>query len=170
MFRKVVSGGQTGADIAGLRAASKYGLATGGWMPRGFRAEDGLHPEFAEAYGMQETLTEDYVERTLINARDSDGTLRIASNMKSPGEKCTLKGIKMFGKPYFDVDPTEIHPVHPEEVAEWIRDEGIEVLNVAGNRESVAPGIERYAEAFLTQVFRILDSGGRLERRVSDSV
>jgi RNA polymerase sigma factor (sigma-70 family) len=36
MVRKVISGGQTGADQAGLFAAEAFGIETGGWMPKGF--------------------------------------------------------------------------------------------------------------------------------------
>ena len=35
----------------------------------------------------------------------------------------------------------------PAEVAGWIRDNGIAVLNVAGNRENVNPGIGERVEA-----------------------
>lgn len=37
----IISGGQTGADQAGWRAARRCGLATGGRMPREFETEDG---------------------------------------------------------------------------------------------------------------------------------
>jgi hypothetical protein len=36
MFMKIISGGQSGADQAAWRAAKAFGIATGGWMPRGF--------------------------------------------------------------------------------------------------------------------------------------
>jgi hypothetical protein len=42
---KIVSGGQTGVDRAGLAAAMSFGIATGGWMPKGRLAEDGVVPE-----------------------------------------------------------------------------------------------------------------------------
>ena len=42
---KVVSGGQTGADRAGLDAAMVAGLSVGGWCPQGRRAEDGPIPD-----------------------------------------------------------------------------------------------------------------------------
>ena len=170
MLRKVVSGGQTGADVAGLRAARTFFLETGGWVPKGFKTENGPRPGYADEFGLVETETEDYVERTLLNARDSDGTIRIATKMNSVGEKCTLKGIKMFKRPYFDVDPTELHPAEPTEVADWIVEEGIGTLNVAGNRESVSPGIERFAEKYLCEVFRLLDERGALEKRDSENV
>ena len=38
---KIVSGGQTGADRAGLDWAMKTGIPHGGWCPKGRRAEDG---------------------------------------------------------------------------------------------------------------------------------
>ena len=170
MLRKVVSGGQTGSDIAGLRIAKAFGLEVGGWIPKGFKAEDRNHPEYALDYNLVETETEDYVERTLLNARDSDGTIRIASNLMSIGEKCTLKGIKMFKKPHFDVNPRELHPVHPQEIADWIIEDNIEVLNVAGNRESVCRGIEHYAEEFLACVFEILRQKSMLAMRLIDEV
>ncbi|HJT77421.1 MAG TPA: putative molybdenum carrier protein, partial [Gemmataceae bacterium] len=36
MLERVISGGQTGADQAGLAAAKACGIPTGGWMPKGF--------------------------------------------------------------------------------------------------------------------------------------
>jgi len=44
MIEQVVSGGQTGADRAGLDAAMALGIPVGGWCPRGRRAEDGPIP------------------------------------------------------------------------------------------------------------------------------
>lgn len=41
MLRKVISGGQTGADRAGLDFAIETGLEHGGYVPRGRKAEDG---------------------------------------------------------------------------------------------------------------------------------
>jgi len=38
---KVISGGQTGADQAGLVAAARFAIPTGGWMPHGFETAEG---------------------------------------------------------------------------------------------------------------------------------
>jgi Circularly permutated YpsA SLOG family len=43
---KIISGGQTGADQAGWRAAKACGLETGGWMPKGWKTELGCSPFF----------------------------------------------------------------------------------------------------------------------------
>jgi hypothetical protein len=75
MLVKVISGGQTGADQAGWRAARMFDIPTGGFMPRGFLTEDGPRPDFAELFGAVEMPTPDYRARTEQNVRDSDATV-----------------------------------------------------------------------------------------------
>ena len=69
---KIVSGGQTGADRAGLDFAIAHGIPHGGWCPKGRKAEDGTIPE---RYGLSETSRADYLQRTEANVRESDGTV-----------------------------------------------------------------------------------------------
>jgi hypothetical protein len=75
MLDRIVSGGQTGADQAGWRAAKAAGIPTGGWMPLGFLTEDGPRPEFAGLYGAEECPTADYPARTRRNVIDSSATI-----------------------------------------------------------------------------------------------
>ena len=63
MLEKIVTGGQTGADQAGWRAAGACGIPTGGWMPKGFLTEDGPRPEFATLYDAREIPTTAYPPR-----------------------------------------------------------------------------------------------------------
>lgn len=51
MLERIVSGGQTGADQAALRAARAAGLPTGGWAPRGWLTEEGPAPWLANRSG-----------------------------------------------------------------------------------------------------------------------
>ena len=44
-IKKIVSGGQTGADQAALDVAIRYGIAHGGWVPKGRKTEAGTLPE-----------------------------------------------------------------------------------------------------------------------------
>lgn len=39
MIQKIVSGGQTGADRAGLVVAIRWGFPYGGWCPKGRKAD-----------------------------------------------------------------------------------------------------------------------------------
>jgi hypothetical protein len=47
----------------------------------------------------------------------------------------------------------------PSEVAEWIVEKKIGVLNCAGNRESINPGIGERVENFMLAVLRKLTDG-----------
>ena len=41
MIKKIVSGGQTGADRAALEVALKFNIPHGGWILKGRKTEDG---------------------------------------------------------------------------------------------------------------------------------
>lgn len=156
MLTKIVSGGQTGADQGGLEAGKLLGLETGGWVPRGWLTEAGPRPDLGELYGLVEHESASYVPRTYANAKDSDGTIRIAYNFQSAGEICTLKAINQYEKPYFDV---HVHRKQEQErVAEWILEHNIRSLNVAGNRESKCPGLHEYTVNYLLEVYKCLTS------------
>lgn len=153
-LKTVISGGQTGADRAGLAAAKAAGLFTGGWMPKGFRAQDGARPEFADMYGVREHASDKYPPRTALNVKEADATLRFATDWDSAGEVLTLKFIERYGRPYFDVTPGGEET--PEDVVAWLRRHDVRVLNVAGNAERTSPGIEAFVTAFLGAVFALL--------------
>jgi len=147
MITKIISGGQTGADTGGLMAARKLRIETGGWMPKGFRRLTGNDPSFKDMYGMKEHPSHAYPPRTLANVASSDGTVRFASNFQSPGERCTLKAIKAYEKPYFDVNVND--PKDKSEFLKWIKDNNIGVLNVAGNSEENCRGICDFVVEYL---------------------
>ncbi len=164
----IISGGQTGVDVAALRAARVCTLATGGWMPRGWRTLAGPRPEYAALYGLRECADShaaSYTARTFANVRDSGATLRVAVDLESAGERCTWNAIVRYRRPHRSVQllyrthgigDHRYEPVHDDvsDVARWIVDGGWAALNVAGNSERTAPGIETFAEGYLTAVFR----------------
>ena len=86
---KVISGAQTGADIAGLWAAKLFGIPTGGWAPKNFLTLIGDHPEMAKTFGIKEHARS-YAGRTVENLKMSDFTIVCASVM-SAGSKLTIK-------------------------------------------------------------------------------
>jgi len=149
---KVISGGQNGADQAGLRAAKACGLPTGGWLPKGCRTLDGPRPDLLTEFGMKEHTSDSYPPRTEANVKDSDGTIRFAKTFSSPGEKCTLKAIKWYNRPYLDVNIGK--PLDQEEVLAWLKKHDIKVLNIAGNSEQTSPGIGDFVFDYLSGVFK----------------
>jgi predicted Rossmann fold nucleotide-binding protein DprA/Smf involved in DNA uptake len=135
MIEKVVSGGQTGVDRAGLDAALEAGIPIGGYCPKGRLAEDGTVPR---CYPLTELSRGGYPARTERNVAESDGTLVLNVGRVSGGTKATVDFAKKHDKPCLVVQldkRTELG-----EVAEWIIEHGIRTLNVAGPRESKHPG------------------------------
>ena len=153
--RKLISGGQTGADQGGLEAGKALGLETGGWAPRGWKTESGSNPALAN-FGLKEHASPDYPPRTKLNVDQSDGTFWFG-NPHSRGGKLTLRTARAAGKPDFIVDwrsgqdfPGDDFP----DFRSWLRKHKIKVLNVAGNRESSQPGIQEATRDFLIQAYR----------------
>ena len=69
---KIASGGQTAADRAAPDWALAHGVESGGWCPKGPKAEDGpIDPK----YPLKETPSAAYIQQTEWNARDSDATV-----------------------------------------------------------------------------------------------
>jgi hypothetical protein len=153
-LKKIYSGTQTGADIAGLIVAKEFGIETGGFTTKGFRTQDGKKPEYAKIYNIKEMDSFNYADRTYENVKNSDGTIRIYYHKDSAGEKCTLNAIKTYSKPYFDVDLNKDN--NPELAVKWIKDNHIKCLNVAGNSESTALGITQEASDYLRKLFLLL--------------
>jgi hypothetical protein len=153
MLDKIISGGQTGADQAGWRAAKKFEVATGGWMPEGFLTEDGSHSEFAERYGAAEMPAASELDPTEQNVRDTDATLWFGETT-TPGAQATVEACHRSGKPCMPIYPAA--SFEPSHVASWILENKIRTLNVAGNREAEEPGIGDRVERFLGEVLHQL--------------
>lgn len=157
MVSKVISGGQTGADLGGLKAAKKIGILTGGEAPKGFKTELGFNSELQTIYGLKEGLSEDYGIRTVVNIRSSDVTLIFSSNAKSPGTKLTIKHCEKLYKPYIIINPklenaAELAKDFLEK--QYVRFRKKLILNVAGNRESKSPGTEEKVSEILFKVLK----------------
>jgi hypothetical protein len=134
---RLVSGGQTGADRAALDVGRALGIPIGGWCPAGGWAEDlpdppGLLARYPE---LRETAGADPNERTALNVRDSDATLVIlAPGVRSPGTTYTIELLE--GRPHLIVTPDQV-----AETRTWLAAlPDCAILNVAGPRESQAPG------------------------------
>lgn len=142
--KKIVSGGQSGVDRAALDVAAELSLPRGGWCPKGRYAEDGPIPD---AYPLKETPSPDTSQRTEWNVRDADGTLVLTEGEPSGGTAVTIRFARRHRKPCLVLD-LGADP-DPAGVGRWLARHGIDVLNVAGPRESKRPGIGRRAAAFL---------------------
>lgn len=134
MISKVISGGQTGADQAALDVAIKLDIPHGGWVPKGRKSESG---KLSDKYQLQEMPTDSYPKRTEQNALDSDGTLIISHGKLNGRSALTRTLAKKHNRPwiYIDMDMFSVLDA-AKAVRSWANRNKIEVLNVAGPRES----------------------------------
>jgi len=161
-LERIVSGGQTGVDRGALDAAKALGIPHGGWCPRGRLAEDGTIPL---AYELRETPSSDYPVRTEQNVIDSDGTLIFFRDRLFGGTELTRRLCVKHGRPVLAIDLAG--DVDAKSVYRWIDEHAIRVLNVAGPRESSAPGIGEDAMRMMCQLFSARKGGGVSEARKS---
>lgn len=151
----IISGGQTGADRAALDFAIKHGVPHGGWCPQGRKALDGpLDPK----YKLKETPSDDYLERTEWNVRDSDATVVFTlSKTPSGGSKKTITLAKKHKKPCLHLH-RELLAVPDKLVAFLEKHHPIRRLNVAGSREAKEPGLYDWVTSCLERAKAIVDS------------
>ena len=139
MIEKIISGGQTGADQAGLDAAIELGIPHGGWIPKGRKTEEGPLPG---KYKLKEMKTTSHPKRTEKNILDSDGTVIFTFGKLTGGSELTRKLAKTHGFPCLHVDLNKVSIGEGAElVGTWVENNKIKVLNVAGSRASKAPEI-----------------------------
>jgi hypothetical protein len=154
---KVISGGQTGVDRAGLDAALSLGIPIGGWCPKGRRAADGRVPT---KYALTETPASSYLQRTELNVFDADATI-IMSRLSD--DSAGIKYTKQFCRKWktLIVDFTKLYsPMFGiEDIVEhlWF----CRVINVAGNREEIDPGVHDWAFRFLMTIFERIRKGNK---------
>ncbi len=158
-MERIVSGGQSGVDRAALDVALELGIRCGGWCPRGRLAEDGRIPD---RYPLRETPSADYAQRTEWNVRDTDATLVLHRGRLRGGTALTVALARRLGRPCLTVDLAEAADAAGIHV--WLAERRVAALNVAGPRESQAPGIGGQARAILEAVL------GDVSRRAEDAV
>lgn len=132
---RIISGGQSGVDIAGLDWALAHSVDHGGWCPKGRRSEDGPLPPH---YLLSETPLSNYLQRTEWNVRDSDATVIFTlTDVLDGGSKRTAQFADKLHRPWLHFRPG----VHPKFLAQFLVRHRVTTLNIAGKRESSAPGV-----------------------------
>ncbi len=153
IIKKIISGGQTGADIAAVDAAIASGICYGGWLPKGRKTEHG--PLDTQYKNFQEHSSSSYPKRTEQNVKDSDGTIIFTRGKLKGGSKLTADFAESWGKPYLHID---LNLADMEKVVfcikTWITEKGVGVLNVAGTRASKDKDIYNDVFLILTNCFK----------------
>ena len=156
---KIISGGQTGVDLAALKVAKKLHIETGGWAPPDLQNEAGDIPSDYKLKPTPTTFSKNAPRlprslRTEWNVRDSDGTLIILpnKNFTDPGTHFTRQTAIALKKPTFTVY-LDLKTSAPD-FHSWISANQIKTLNVAGPAESNCAGIEKEAFEILIPLLK----------------
>ena len=160
---KIISGGQTGADRGGLDAAIECAVPHGGLCPKGRKSEDGVIPA---RYVLIETKSAAYLVRTEANIVDAHCTVVFTFGKPTGGSKKTRALAEKHDRPCLCVDLSAFtDEAAAREVLEWLSPGGLTspgvavpppnpVLNVAGSRESKAPGIQQRVRDVMRMVLK----------------
>lgn len=173
MLKKIISGGQTGADQAALDVAIKLGIPYGGWIPKGRLTENGSLPD---KYKLQEMPTNSYPKRTEKNILDSDGTVIISHGKLTGGSALTRKLAKQHKRPWIHIDPNKTQMfLAVSELYDWTISNNIEILNIAGSRASKDPKIYKdtfyiIEGAYLLSLIKAGPGSSLSEYKVEDSL
>lgn len=150
MVTKIISGGQTGADYAGLVAAKVLGLQTGGTAPTNYKTENGPNYELRDYFGLSAKGT--YPERTKKNIMESDRTLILGlSDTKDFAEGGTALTIELCvkaRKPYILGRLNINNILIPDPVIQQFL-QYADILNIAGPRLSKSPLVFGYGVLYL---------------------
>jgi hypothetical protein len=96
-----------------------------------------------------------FPERTLANVRDSDGTIIIYSVQLQGGTEYTFECCKQLRRPHQLLDASTISAEEAAKlISNFVHKHEIEILNVAGPRESEWPGGYEYASCALNEFLR----------------
>lgn len=148
---KIVSGGQSGADLGALVGAKRAGIPTGGCAPLGYKTEKGPQVEALKAFGLYEHHSPHYNPRTYENVSKSSATLILSTDRESKGTKLTITACIAAKKKYLLISPYAGDAIM--QLTDFLNSQRPLILNVAGNRESISQGI---TSATASLIFAVL--------------
>ncbi|MGI8883064.1 MAG: putative molybdenum carrier protein [Pyrinomonadaceae bacterium] len=151
-IKKIISGGQTGADRAAFDFALENGFKIGGFVPKDRSAEDG---RISDKYvNLIETETEDYAERTELNVKIADATLILSHGELKGGSLLTKQFAEKYKKPFLLIDLSALSMEKAVgQMQKWVNSLNCENLNIAGSRASEDAEIYDATKRFLQKLF-----------------
>ena len=138
-------------DQAALDVAIKLAVEHGGWIPKGRITEKGPLPE---EYRLKETRTSSYAERTEKNVMDADATLIISRGPLTGGSDFTREMAVRHNRPWLHIDLNQMAAFQAAiAINQWVLQNKVEVLNVAGPRASKDPAVYKDAVNILESAY-----------------
>lgn len=173
LLKKVVSGGQVGVDQAGILAAKENYFLVGGYAPYLYKTRAGDQPYILKSIFGLIDIGCSYRDRTRANVSNSDGTILYCNNFGSPGIRCTKRAISDYQKPSYEIltdmrtNDKSLDLQIYEKLREWLIDNKVVVLNIAGNSRPPSDIFVRSYKFFdgLFYYLRQTEGGGKFGRK-----
>lgn len=144
----IISGGQTGTDRGGLDAGLELDIPIDGYAPTGRKAEDGVIPT---KYTLTELPNSDYKARTRHNVFTANGTIIFVYRSMTPGSFYTQQEARKMNKHLLVIDTSNVREVNIPMIRNWLDAVRPWTLNIAGSRESKAPGMQDAVRSLLVE-------------------
>lgn len=169
MLRKIISGGQSGAEKAALDTAIKFNLAHGGSLIFGKKSGQ---DSFSEVYQLNDIDIENCSKKIEQNIIDSDATLIISHGVLIGLSLMTQKIASRLNKSWCHIDLMEMDEFEGAVILhDFINSNEIEVLNVAGSNTSQDPFIYRSVKSIIeTFIYMELMESSPEELRADDII
>ncbi|MEI6537860.1 MAG: putative molybdenum carrier protein [Verrucomicrobiaceae bacterium] len=149
----IISGGQTGADRAALDWAISHSIPHGGWCPQGRTTSEG--PLDAK-YQLRETPSDEHVERTEWNVRDSDATVVFTLAAQPVGmARKTITCARKLKKPCLHLHRGIL--AVSEKLLTFVEKHQVRRLNLTGSSESEEAGLAAWVGMSLEKLKAMAD-------------
>lgn len=151
MIGKIISGGQTGVELAALDVAQKLGVDHGGWIPKnGGRRLDLLNKN----YRLQESVESGYQKAIEQNVKEADGTLLITRGQKTAETRLAVQMALKHKKQLLHVDLSQKSAFEGASLSNaWFSLNAVKIVYVTGINADIDPEIYRQTLKILETAF-----------------
>jgi len=159
MIKKIISCGESGASQAALDAAIKLEIPHGGWAIPAGQDDAGSSPG---TYRVLEIDGSDRVDAAKQNLIDSDGTLLMSHGHLNRFNDQIRSIAVEFNHPWLHVDLNSTTAFSAAQtINQWVLQQDIEILHVAGARSDLDPDIYQATLDILEAFFylHLMDTG-----------
>jgi hypothetical protein len=132
MIKKIISGGQSGVEIAALDAAIRLDIPHAGWCHRDRKIDGGI---LSKRYNVKEIDNPSYFQRLENNIVDSEGTVVLSYGQLVMGSKAVRDIAEKNNRPYLNVNLSK----HPQNhaialIRKWMTNNEITTVYFTGTK------------------------------------
>ena len=163
MLKKIISGGQIGAERAALDAAIKLNIPHGGWTYEGRKTDDG---PLLEKYKLQEISNTSFSKRIEKNILDSGGTVIFTHGKLTIGLKMTEALATTHKRPclHIDLNETPLY-VAASTIRAWMIKHGTEIVYFTGLKIGKDSHIYSEVVKIIEGIYRMDTAENHLQHR-----